>query len=167
MNKELSYQVSNIDIMKKVLYPKKTKIIIYSALADVNDISELLPSSNSVCFILLKEDSTAAHWTILTRVNNSIYYFDSYGEPVDGELKNITSTNRDLYDESTKYLSKLLYNSSFDITYNNVKFQDYSNGSNIINTCGKWTTVFANCIFSGLNLKMFQQRMINIKNKLV
>ena len=163
--KELSYQVSNIDLMHKVLYPKKTKIIVYSELANVNDITELLPTSNSVVFILLKEDSTAAHWTVLTRVNNSLYYFDSYGVEPDGELKNITSEERDIFNESTKYLTQLLYHSSFDISYNTTQFQQYSNATNTINTCGRWCLVFANCIFSGLNLSMFKNRMLNIKKQ--
>lgn len=163
LDKQRSYLVSNFDIMKKIRYPNKTKIIIYSDLANITDIKVLLPDRISAVFILIKESSTNAHWTVLIRENNELLYFDSYGVCMDGELKNINQNQRIELNENHKYLLDLVTKSEFKTTFNHIQFQEYTNGDNIINTCGKWTTVFTNCCFCGLDLKQFQTRMIEIK----
>ena len=164
--KELSYQVSNIDIMNKIMYPNKTKIITYNKLAQVNDITELLPSRLCVCFILLRENESNAHWTVVARDASQIFYFDSYGVGIDGEMSNITEEERNILGENVNYLSRLLHNTDLNVSWNNIEFQKYSKGNNIVNTCGKWCTVFANCVFSGLTLTQFQDRIRTLSKQL-
>lgn len=133
-------------------------------LNDVEDIMEILPSNVCACFILLKTSEQSGHWTCLCRNNNSIYYFDSYGVAPDGELSRISPGVRYELHENQRALTRLLKTipHGFVFSYNNKQFQQYSPN---INTCGKWTFAFVKCIFKGLTLKEFQDRIESLQKK--
>lgn len=166
-DKELSYMVSNFDIMKKTRYSNTSvKIIVYSQLEQISDLLQLLPKPLSSCFILIRTSDNSGHWTCICRNYNNIYYFDSYGVKPDGELKNINNDERLILDESKPLLSILVRQlpKAIKFKYNNIQFQSYFKENNYpVNTCGKWTTVFTNCIFNGLTLNQFQTRINQIQ----
>jgi hypothetical protein len=164
MNKDLAYLVSNIDLQKKLkATPDQMKIVLYQ---DLNDVMSLLPSTVCVCFILLKTSESSGHWTSLYRNNNSIYYFDSYGVAPDGELSNISPGLRYELHENQRALTRLIRTilGGFVFSNNNKQFQQYSP---TINTCGKWNFSFAKCVFKGLTLKEFQDRMEILKSNIM
>lgn len=164
MQSEISYLVSNIDIQKKFHRSKQIKIMVYSDLQGITDLLELVPYDKSACFILLRTSTNAGHWTCICRNLNKIYYFDSYGIKPDGELSNISQSDRYVLGENEPILMNLINSLSGDYTfqYNKIQFQEYSS---IVNTCGKWSTVFAMCIFEGLTMDIFQQNMMQLKTK--
>lgn len=165
MNKDLAYLVSNIDLEQKFnKTPDQIMIKIYPDLNDIDDIMDILPSTVCVCFILLKTSENSGHWTCLVRNNTSIYYFDSYGVPPDGELSKIASGVRYQLNENQRSLTRLLKTipHGFVFSYNSKQFQQYNPN---INTCGKWCEAFAKCIFKGLTLKEFQDRMESMKKQ--
>ena len=143
----LQYLVSNIDILNK-LKSFSIKIIIYENLQNIININELLPTKYCAICILIKTTINSGHWTCLVRQDKTLYYFDSYGVPVDGELKNISPHLRYNLNEKTKYLSKLLRKSNFILKQNEHQYQDYSEN---ISTCGKWCTAFIDFILSNYN----------------
>jgi len=100
----------------------------------------------------------------MCRNKNSIYYFDSYGVAPDGELSRISPGVRYQLHENQRALTRLIRTipHGFVFAYNNQQFQQYSPS---INTCGKWTEVFAKYIFKGLTLKDFQARMESLKDQ--
>jgi hypothetical protein len=83
---------------------------------------------------------------------------------VDGEFKNISLTVRYNLGENNKLLTGLVdsIGDGMTFSYNKVQFQEHNDQ---VNTCGKHTTVFTKCIFSGMTLKDYQQRMLMLKNK--
>lgn len=164
MNTELKYLVSNYDIARRV---KDCKIIIYSELKDYNDIIELIPNDNSSLFILIKTSLNSGHWSVLSRNNKNLLYFDSYGVIYDGEFTNIDTKERILLHENKFYLTKLLkkaMNNNFNITYNNYQFQQYSSE---INTCGKWVIMFSNFILNSdiKTIEIFKERILNFQKQ--
>jgi hypothetical protein len=161
---ELAYLVSNYDIEKKFNHSKAIKVIIYSDLQYYNDIYDLLDKNISACFILLRTSVNSGHWCCLVRNNKNIYYFDSYGVGPDGELSRISKGLRYQLGESDKLLTGLIQTITSDYTfsYNNIQFQQYLPD---INTCGKWTTVFTKCVFLGMTLIQFQNKMKELKNE--
>lgn len=164
MEKELSHLVSNIELEKKFKKNiNQIKIMVYSGLNDVANILDVLPMEVSACFILLRTSEQSGHWTSLCRNGNNIYYFDSYGVAPDGELSKIAKDVRYELGETQRNLIKRIRTipSGFVFSYNNVQFQQYS-GS--VNTCGKWCFVFCKCVFLGMTLKDFQDRMSEMKN---
>ena len=144
---KLEYLVSDIDILNK-LKSFPVKIILYKDLQNITTINQLLPTKYCAVCILIKTTINSGHWTCLIRQDNTLYYFDSYGVPVDGELKNIAPHLRYDLNEKTKYLSKLLRKSNFILKQNKHQYQDYSEN---ISTCGKWITAFIDFILSNNN----------------
>ena len=165
MDKELSYLVSNIDLQRKFKSTlDRMKIKLYPELNDVEDIMTLLPLDVCVCFILLRTSEQSGHWTCLCRNDTYIYYFDSYGVAPDGELTKIAPGVRYQLHKNQRALTRLIRTipHGFVFSYNNKQFQQYSSN---INTCGKWTEVFAKSIFKGLSLNEFQERMDALKKE--
>ena len=160
MESELSYLVSNVDIEKKFKNKSLLKIVLYSDLNDMSDLSEILPHAGTCCFILLRTSENSGHWTVIVRSNeDKIYYFDSYGVAPDGEMSKISPELRYELHENKKKLSELLKNHG--VEYNRIQFQKYDPE---INTCGKWTTVFAISVLNGLSLQEFQHEIIDMKH---
>lgn len=50
--------------------------------------------------------------------------------------------------------------SGFIFSYNKIQFQEYNPN---VNSCGKWCYVFVKCVFKGLTLSEFQQKMKILK----
>ena len=153
----LQYLVSNIDIINK-LKNFTVKIILYKDLQNISNITELLPMQYCAVCILIKTAINSGHWTSITRQNNILYYFDSYGVKLDGELKNIAPHLRYDLNENAKYLTKILKNTNFIVKQNTHKYQDYSES---ISTCGKWISIFIDYILSNKNhnLQKFQNEI--------
>lgn len=163
MNKELSYLVSNVDLEKKFKTEMShVKIMVYPELNQIKTISELLPENICCCFILLKTSDSSGHWTSLSRNQNNIYNFDSYGVKADGELSHISSNLRYELHENTKSLNRIIKTipKGFTFSFNNMQLQAYNEN---IHTCGKWNYAFCKCIMLGLTLSEFQQRMRELK----
>jgi len=145
----LAYEVSNLDILKKLHH--SAKIIEYSQLSNCSDILQYIPDTISILVILL-QTGKGGHWTCLCRRDNIITYMDSYGVAPDGELKNISTNTKMKLHENKPYLSSLLKLSEkqgFKIIYNKLKLQEYSPK---INTCGKHCVVFINAMLDGFTL---------------
>ena len=163
MEKELSYLVSNHDLERKFKSQlSQIQIKLYSELNDINDITELLPSEVCCCFILLKTTEQSGHWCCLARNNNAIYYLDSYGVQPDGELSNIAPNLKYELHENTKALTKIISTipRGFTFEFNKMQLQEYKDN---INTCGKHSEVFCKCVFLGMTLRDFQQKMKTLK----
>ena len=166
MNNELSYLVSNIDLQK--MY-KGCKIILYSELYKINNLTDLIPNDESVCFILIKTTNNSGHWTVICRRLNHFYYFDSYGVIYDGELVHVQENLRFKLHEDKYYLSALIKNAEhqgYTITYNKYQFQTYSA---TINTCGKWCLTFAKFItnrnLDDSTIALFKSRILALGKK--
>lgn len=113
----------------------KTNIIKYSDLANITDINEVLFGFRScVILILTKEDF--GHWVCITTRGNILEFFDSYGYFIDDPIY----FNKNSYyfrkknNQDYPHLSCLLYNSDYNITYNELPFQS---SKNYIATCGR------------------------------
>lgn len=157
---DLHYLVSNFDIQKK-FKAQNIKIVTFEQLSNYNNLEQLLPQNECALFILLKTSENAGHWTVTVRYNNNVYYFDSYGVIYGGELKNISPELRYELGENKKTLTNLINKSNFNVSYNHKQLQSHHTD---INTCGKWCTVFAKTILSGITLKGFIAGIEHLKN---
>lgn len=164
LEKEISTLVSNFDIEKKFNNSDKIKIKVYSDLAKYDSLLDLLPNPICSCFILLRTSSNNGHWTSITRYNNTITYFDSYGIGPDMEFKNIDSNIRYQLGENKPLLTDLLKTlpASFHVQYNKIPFQSHANN---VNTCGKWNVFVVKSIFKGRTLQEIQQSLKNFKKE--
>ena len=156
---DLSYLVSNVDIMNK-FQGQNIKIVTYPELKEYSDIIELVSEEISACFILIKTKQNSGHWTVVARYHDNLYYMDSYGVKPDGELSHISKSLRYELGEDHNYLTSLLEATDMNVTYNDFQFQSYHTD---INTCGKWCLVFVKAVFEGLTIKSFKAGIDHLK----
>lgn len=114
-------------------YLGNVPIINYSKFGEIADIMQELRKNPAIVF-LYETSVNRGHWCCLHYLDNNIYFFDSYGDPIDSQL--LYNTNTENYDlgQNKPFLSMLLNKSPCDVWYNDIKFQ--SDGNNI-NTCGR------------------------------
>ena len=123
--------LSDSDIRK--ILGDDIKIAKCSELSQYNDNNALLKNPElDYCILLIEEELDSGHWIALSRYDNIYEAFDSYGVPIDSELKWINATKRRKLNEDTPYLSNLLQDKS-NVVHNTVKYQQDEIG---VNTCG-------------------------------
>jgi hypothetical protein len=137
--------LSDVDI--KNILGDQAKVLIYKDLYNYNTIEELLQPEGAAV-ILYETNKTSGgssfgHWTCVFNgkpvliegvITPCIYYFDSYGNPIDDPLHSIDPKFRIKNKEDFMYLSTLLGLCPYEVDYNDYQFQNESEG---VNTCGR------------------------------
>ena len=62
------------------------KILKYSELKKYGSIDELLPTVNSFFICLLEEELNSGHWVCCLRLDDGLFYFNSYGQKFDADI---------------------------------------------------------------------------------
>lgn len=148
--KELTMESLSDNDIKSIL--PDVKIISHQELKNYKLIDELLPNKKDMVIIIYETKPNYGHWTMISRYDNVIEYFDSYGNPVDEPIKWINKEYKNTIDK-TPYLTKLLKDASnkYDIIYNS---KDFQNNKNLkISTCGR------HCIFRGHTIIQDNQQL--------
>jgi hypothetical protein len=147
--------LSNFNIEK--LLNKKCNIILYPDLYKYSSLDQILKPFDA-CVLLYQTTEDFGHWCCVIKINNNLVeFFDPYGTFVDDELKFIDMNFREESHQLYPHLTWLLYNSPYQLSYNEHKFQKMSED---IQTCGRWTAFRILC--KNMNLKEF----FNLINKL-
>lgn len=138
-------------------------IVKYSELSNYNRINDLLPTNKSYKILLIETKLNSGHWVCITRLNNVIEVFNSYGcKPSRNDFCYVPKLTNLLLGQTEPFLNNLLNKAitekEFKIVYNKVKFQKVSNN---INTCGRWCVLR---ILMMLNHDMDLQAFINFVN---
>lgn len=134
LKKIKDYALSNDDI-QAILEPD-TKIFTYPAFADMESIDEAFDQLGRCIFLFLTQSETAGHWLCMfKRDDNTIEYFDSYGQKPEAQREWLTEEKLTELGEGEPYLYDLMRQSGYKVFYN--KFP-YQTDRNDINTCGRW-----------------------------
>ena len=147
-------------------YLPNCKIIEYNDLADYNEITDLLNKPIDYVIILIETIAdNVGHWVCVLRYGNTIESFNSYGKAPDVQKNTLISKKNNIkFNQIENYLTNLLVKSNFNIIYNKLQLQKYSNGST---TCGRWATLRILCLLNhNMDLKRFLEFIIDLKNKL-
>ena len=94
--------LSDTDI-KKVL-GRGCRILKYSQLSKHSDLDQLLSKDKDYVAILIENSPNEGHWCGLPRYNNMYEWFDSYGFPVDADLKWTSMQKRQQLHEDTIFI---------------------------------------------------------------
>ena len=153
--KELeSISLSNHDIEN--LLDGKVNVVTYPELKEYSSLDELL-GNNGCAVILYMTDKNFGHWCALVRVNNKLVeFFDPYGMVPDSELKFVPAHLKKSTRQDFAYLSQLMDDSPYKLSYNEYPMQHFGKG---LNTCGRWST--ARCIFKEWPLSKFHNKFVN------
>lgn len=147
INKNKKISLSNFDLMK--LVDGKAKVVTYDNLYKYKNLDHLLYPYDAV-FLLYLFKPKYGHWVALTKRNNVVEYCDSYGKPPDEVLEHIPKLFAKKSHQDYPYLSKLLWESPYNIEYNDYNFQKHGND---IRTCGRFAAL--RVIFKHLTLNKF------------
>jgi len=145
LEKSKKYPLSDLDISRYLCEP--LHIASYKELASVSSIYELFHQDY---FVLLYQISDKmGHWVVCLNRPDHIEFFDSLGKCPDitPNYADQTVSKKNL--QTSKLLTRLLYESGKPVIYNNIPLQ--SKGSN---TCGRW--VLARINMRDIPLEDFQ-----------
>ena len=146
-------------------YLPNCKIIEYNDLADYNEITDLLTKPVDYVIILIETIAdNIGHWVALLRYDNTIESFNSYGEAPDVQKNTLISKAKNIeFGQTQNYLTNLLVKSDFNIIYNKLQLQKYSNNSA---TCGRFCVTRILCLLKdNMDLKRFLEFFIDLKKK--
>ena len=129
----MDYSLSDTDLRNNI----NANIVSFSDIKNYNNIDELLGFEGK-CFILYETKKNMGHWTCLYKFNDTIYFFDSYGNNIDLQLNFIPKQINKSLGQNHKNLIELLYKSPYKIEFNEYQLQKLGNG---INTCGRWCLI--------------------------
>ena len=142
-------------------YFPKANILKYSELANYNTLDDLLPNDRDYAFILYEDSPNKGHWTCVSKNNNQIEYFDSYGGAPDSPLNWNPKAKNSQLGQGQKILSNLLEGSSKKVIYNPVKYQEEGGD---INTCGRHCVFRLKQMKDGKNLAEYYDFMKKLKS---
>lgn len=114
-------------------------ILSYADLGKYKTIKELLPKARDAIILFVELQENIGHWQALTRSENNIYFFDSYGTRPDKALLWIDKYMRKELNEQVPYVSYLLneaLSAGFNVSFNSFRYQNKKQTS--ISTCGRW-----------------------------
>ena len=146
-------------------YLPNCKIIEYNELADYNEITDLLTKPIDYVIILIETTAdNVGHWVAILRYSNTIEFFNSYATAPDIQKNTLISKEKNIkFGQTNNYLTNLLVKSNFNIIYNKLQLQQYSNGSA---TCRRFCVLYLLCFLKdNMDLKQFLEFMINLKAK--
>ena len=158
MLKELQkISLSNEEMMK--LVNNRANLVQYPELSKYNNIDQLLQPYGA-CIILYLTRKNYGHWTCVFKVdNNTIEHFDPYGLYIDEELNfNMDPYFRKVSGQDFPHLSFLLYNSPYNLSFNQYKFQQKIKD---VSTCGRHTGM--RLILRNLNLNDYKKLICSTK----
>jgi hypothetical protein len=117
----------------------KANLEVYPNLHKYKSIDQLL-GKYGACIILYEAMPNYGHWCCIFKVNNKlIEYFNPYGGFHEGfpddSLNFIPPDFRETSNQNYPYLSRLMYISPYELSYNEISFQKKGND---IKTCGRW-----------------------------
>lgn len=147
-------------------FPNAT-ILTYKQLADVDNISELLPALKSYFFLLYEQSPNSGHWVVINRYMNNgkdtICFFCSYGSKIDAPLRwNSPAVNQEL-GQGQPYLTQLLQKSGKYIEYNKVQYQSKTSP---VATCGAFATLWIKAnLRENMTLNDFHEWISDIKKE--
>ena len=149
----------------RLSYLPNCKIIEYNDLADYSEITDLLTKPIDFVIILIETTSdNVGHWVTVLKYGNTIEFFNSYGKAPDVQKNTLISKAKNIeFGQTQNYLTNLLVKSDFNIVYNKLQLQKYSNNSA---TCGRFVCARILCLLNqNMDLKRFLEFFIDLKKK--
>lgn len=151
-----SILLSANDILEQT--KNQVNILVYEDLLKLNSIDEAFDGKPGLV-LLYQNSRNSGHWCLLFKTGrNTIYFFDSYGIPMDSEIKwSRYLVNQGFLQQPA--LSYLIKKSSYKLLQNTVRYQTLIDGSS---TCGRWCIIRFN--YRDMSDKDFKTYMLGNKH---
>lgn len=128
----MEYSLSGTDITDRV----DCNLIKLSEIKQFSSIDELL--KNNRCVLLFENKMNSGHWVCLYKHNNTLSFFDSYGNNMKGVGDFVPKHIDRALRQDFRDLVRLMYNSPYNVEYNHHALQKDKLG---VNTCGRWCII--------------------------
>lgn len=159
----MSQSLNDRDMMK--LTEGKARLITHPEIGDYKNIDDLL-GPHKACIILyvtkiLDDNSVYGHWCCVFKAewrNDTISYFDSYGNKPDNTLSHMSDQAISEYGQEP-ILSHMLLNCGYRVVYNKAKLQKHEKGNAI---CGRLCSLRLQ--FKNIDGNEFAYMMTSYKN---
>jgi len=148
----MNYALSATDIRQAI----NTNIFHYFELQSIEDIDKLFRNDSFVILYPI-ESLLRGHWVVVIRNQYGVEFFDPLGIFPDKQKDYALYSN--LVD-TINYLSRLLKNSKYNLSYNEHKFQRRNDE---VTTCGRW--VIVRCLMRDKSLEYFNQYIRKMMKK--
>lgn len=154
--------LSNIEVLK--LINGRAKLILYPNLYKYKTIDEILHPYGA-CIILFEAKPRYGHWCCIFKVNDHLLeFFNPYGGFIEGypdsSLEYIPLDFRLKTHQYYPYLSMLMYNSPYELSYNEYPFQKHNRN---IKSCGRHCAI--RLVFRNLSLEEYKNMLDLLCNK--
>jgi hypothetical protein len=145
---------------KQVLQLVPAHLVLYPDLTKYKTIDQVL-GPETACLLLFEAKPNYGHWCCLFRTGNDIEFFNPYGGYPDDSLNYIPLHFREVSNQLVPYLSMLLIESPYNLSYNEHRFQKRSAD---IKTCGRHCAV--RLAFRDLSLAAYSKLISTVGRKL-
>jgi hypothetical protein len=163
-SKLLEYALSDSDIRN--YFDGKVNIIKYSDFPKYKDLNELVYPYNRAVILMQIHGVNFGHWCCIKKMNNILYWFDSYGMKPANSLDYAPASILKLSNSKKKYWFDLVNNTKEEIRFSESRLQKYDLNdvyNNVkINTCGRWCLLFLD---SQLNEYEFKKNIKELSKK--
>jgi hypothetical protein len=147
--------LSDTQVMK--LIDNKANFVVYPDIHKYQNIDQLL-GPYGACVILYESKANYGHYCCVFKRGNELEFFNPYGSSIkegedglpDSMLKFIDKDFRDKSNQNHTYLANLMYNSPYNLSYNQYPLQRFGEG---IKTCGRH--VASRLMHRGLSLDQY------------
>jgi hypothetical protein len=163
LNKYADIALSDKEVLK--LINGRANLILYPDLHKYTSIDQILEPYGA-CILLYEAKPRYGHWCCIFKVNDRLLeYFNPYGGFHEGfpdeSLEYIPMDFRLKSHQYYPYLSMLMYNSPYQLSYNEYPFQKHNQN---IKTCGRWCAI--RIVFKNYSLNEFSDLIKFLKKKL-
>jgi hypothetical protein len=134
----------------------RANIVVYPNMHKFHNINEIIKPYDA-CFILYESRPHFGHWCCLSLNGLELEFFDPYGGLPDSQLKFIPEGFKIESKQDEPYLSTLLYDCDYDISYNQYQFQKFDKG---VKDCGRWCAI--RVLLKEMSLKNFKELFFDI-----
>lgn len=137
----------------KKLTNNKCNIMTYNDLLNYKTLDDAL-GNNGAFIVLYETERNYGHWCACIKINNNLVeFFDPISTKPDKEFLHIPKEYK-----KNPYLSHLMKESPYKLSYNHYKFQKDKEG---ISTCGRWCAL--RVILKNMSLDDFK-KLVTYKN---
>lgn len=151
--------LSDSQVLK--LIDGRANLILYPDLHKYNTLDDILEPYGA-CILLFEAKPKYGHWCCIFKVNeNEVEFFNPYGGYPDDSLDFIPLHFRLVSNQLHPYLSILMMNSPYELSYNEHKFQKLNKN---IKTCGRWCAI--RLVLRKLSLDDFTYVIKKLKQKM-
>jgi hypothetical protein len=127
----MNISLSSSDILK--LLDNKCNLVQYSDLHRIPTIDILL-GPHRKCVLLYQTSHNYGHWCCVWEINDTIFFFDSYGSKPDTQLNFVPPDLKQELNSNHNYLIRLMYESEKKVEFNQYQFQSREPD---VATCGR------------------------------